>query len=108
MDKMFKSARYYFTKKNNKIEPKQRRQYIKINRELLEAMDKHIGQNIYNTNYKPKNGFSSFCEENEDIIKVYMDDVLEREIDNDIDIKDKIKKTYKNRYFKLKQIKNKE
>ena len=52
LDKMFKSARYYFRKKSvEKKEPKQRRQYISVNRELLDAMDKHIEQNIYNKDY---------------------------------------------------------
>ena len=48
-DKMFKSARYYFRKKSPiKPEPKQRRQYISVDHDLLAAMDRHIANNIYN------------------------------------------------------------
>jgi hypothetical protein len=48
LDKMFKSARYYFRKKSTeKKEPRQRRHYISVNRDLLDAMDNHIEDNIY-------------------------------------------------------------
>jgi len=47
LDKMFKSARYYFRKKSTeKHEPKKRRQYIGVNKDLLDAMDIHIEENI--------------------------------------------------------------
>ena len=58
LDKMFKSARYYFRKKSAvKPEPKQRRQYIGVDHELLENMDIHIRTNIYNDDYSVFNGF---------------------------------------------------
>ena len=48
--KMFKSARYYFRKKSTeKIEPRERRQYISVNKELLDAMDEHIQKNMYSS-----------------------------------------------------------
>ena len=69
LDKMFKSARYYFRKKSTeKKEPKQRRQYISVNRELLDAIDIHIEENIYDTNYQPKTGFIEFCKNNEKLL----------------------------------------
>jgi hypothetical protein len=47
VDKMFKSARYYFRKKRTeKKEPTKRRNYIGIQKELLESMDNHILNNI--------------------------------------------------------------
>ena len=61
-DKMFKSARYYFRKKSSvRPEPKQRRQYIVVDHELLDKMDLHIISNIYNEDYKPKTAFIMFC-----------------------------------------------
>ena len=40
LDKMFKSARYYFRKKDtDKKEPQKRRVYVGVQKELLEAMD---------------------------------------------------------------------
>ena len=62
IDKMFKSARYYFRNKStDKKEPKQRRQYISVTRELLNAMDNHIEKNMFNEDYQPKTGFILFC-----------------------------------------------
>jgi hypothetical protein len=98
-DKMFKSARYYFRKKNPiRTEPKQRRQYIGVDHELLEKMDNHIIANIYNEDYKPKTAFVLFCKENEDILKKT---IMKMSIQDAKLIQEKIKKTYKNRYFML-------
>jgi hypothetical protein len=106
LEKMFKSARYYFRKKSpEKKEPKQRRQYISVTRELLDAMDHHIEENIYTEDYQPKTGFIIFCRENENLLKESLAKIIEQGIrDSDI-IQDKIKKTYKNRYFMLTQNK---
>jgi hypothetical protein len=98
-DKMFKSARYYFRKKSTvKAEPKQRRQYIGIDHEILERMDRHIANNIYNDDYKPKTAFVMFCKENQDVLK---NSIIKMSISDAKLIQDKIKKTYKNRYFML-------
>ena len=98
-DKMFKSARYYFRKKSViRPEPKQRRQYIGVDHELLAAMDNHIIANIYNNDYKPKTAFIMFCKENEDVLK---QTISKLSIQDAKLIQDKIKKTYKNRYFML-------
>ena len=108
IDKMFKSARYYFRKKSTqKKEPRQRRQYISVSRELLDAMDNHIEENIYNDDYQPKTGFISFCKANEKILKETISKIFEQGVKDSSLIEDKIKKTYKNRYFMLTQIKNK-
>jgi hypothetical protein len=98
-DKMFKSARYYFRKKSPvKAEPKQRRQYISVDHELLETMDNHIVSNIYNQDYKPKTAFVMFCKEYEAILKQTIEKLS---IQDAKMIQEKIKKTYKNRYFML-------
>jgi DNA polymerase III delta prime subunit len=102
MDKMFKSARYYFRKKTTeKKEPKQRRQYISVNRELLDGMDNHIEKNIYNATFQPKNGFVDFCKNNESLLKDTIAQIFEQGIKDKELIEDKIKKTYKNRYFRI-------
>ncbi len=102
MDKMFKSARYYFRKKSTvKKEPAQRRKYISVDRDLLIAMDQHIENNIYNDDYQPKTGFISFCKENETILKESITKIFEQDVKDFELIQDKIKKTYKNRYFTL-------
>jgi hypothetical protein len=100
LDKMFKSARYYFRKKSvEKKNPKQRRSYISVNRELLDAMDMHIEDNFTKENYQPKIGFLEFCKENDILLKETISGMFEKNITNAELIEDKIKKTYKNRYF---------
>jgi len=100
-DKMFKSARYYFRKKNTeKKEPKKRGIYISLNKELLEIIDHHIEVNVKLSNFKPSNGFDNFCNDYAEPLKEEILRLQEKRIDNET-IKNKIKKTYKNRYFML-------
>ena len=102
MDKMFKSARYYFRKKSTeKKAPKERRQYITINRILLDEMDEHINANKNKEDYQPKIGFIDFCKNNEQLLKETISPIMEQHTMDAKTIEDKIKKTYKNRYFML-------
>jgi len=102
LDKMFKSARYYFRKKNTeKKEPQKRKNYIGVQTNLLEAMDKHINSNKKNENYKPSTGFDEFCKEYIDLLSSEVNSLYKNGITNSEEIKNKIKKTYKNRYFML-------
>lgn len=108
LDKMYKSARYYFRKKSTeKKAPKQRREYISANDELLKAMDNHIILKVSEPNYKPKTGFSNFCEENSNIIEASIQKIVTNvpTIDKE-EIREKMKKTYKNRYFMLVKMKS--
>ena len=98
-DKMFKSARYYFRKKSPvKPEPKQRRQYISVDPELLAAIDEHI---IVNNECKPEAAFILFCKDNEQILRQSIGQICSQGINDAQLIQQKIKKTYKNRYFLL-------
>jgi hypothetical protein len=100
LDKMFKSARYYFRKKSLvKAEPKQRRQYISVSHELLEAMDAHIRTNIGLKDYQPKTGFVNFYEANNTLILQTFRSFCQQNIKDVEFIQTKLKKTYKNRYF---------
>ena len=100
LDKMFKSARYYFRKKSTeKKEPSKRRIYIGGEKELLELMDNHINTNIHIENFKPSEGFNEFCKNNTEILKQSVFTLYRAGITNSDEIKNKIKKTYKNRYF---------
>jgi hypothetical protein len=66
-------------------------------------MDIHIEKNMYNEDYQPKTGFILFCNSNETILKETLANVIEQGIHDSEIIQDKIKKTYKNRYFILTQ-----
>lgn len=104
VEKMFKSARYYFRNKSGvKKEPNKRRQYINVTRELLELMDDHIKLNMANDEYKPKTGFVEFCNVHATMIKEIITNIMEQGVTDYAIIEDKIKKTYKNRYFTLTQ-----
>ena len=100
IDKMFKSARYYFRKKSTeKKQPIKRRVYVGTNKDLLEAMDEHIITNIKSGNFKPSEGFDEFCKENIDLLKEQISALCKAGFTDSNEIKFKIKKTYKNRYF---------
>lgn len=101
LDKMFKSARYYFRKKSTvKKDPTKRREYISISKNLLDTIDNHIKINILaNTHFKPSEGFKQFCQENMELLKDEIKTLTDCGLKNASDIENKIKKTYQNRYF---------
>lgn len=100
MDKMFKSARYYFRKKSTeKKAPAERRQYIGVQKELLDAMDNHITTKINRNDCKPSESFDDFCKNNISVLQEEIAILVKNGITNTAEITEKIKKTYKNRYF---------
>lgn len=100
IDKMYKSARYYFRKKGTeKKAPKIRREYIGSSKRLRDAMDTHILKNINNIHYKPSDGFDDFCKINLNLLTEEVKELCKLGIDDPVEIKNKFKKTYKNRYF---------
>lgn len=100
LDKMFKSARYYFRKKSTeKKAPIKRRIYVGSQKELLESMDHHIKSSILFGEFKPSEGFDDFCKKNVEILKDQVNQLIRAGITDSNEIKSKIKKTYKNRYF---------
>ena len=105
--KMYKSARYYFkSKSTEKNEPKKRRQYIGLDREFLDTIDNHI-QSIREENLKPAAALNDFLETDNyrDIIRNEKLRLQSYSLDDD-HIREKFKKTYKNRYFIMKKKKN--
>jgi len=102
LEKMFKSARYYFRKKSTEKKTlAERRDYIGVEKSFLESMDKHINTGIIKENYKPSDGFQEFCQIHMDLLKDQVHLLCKNGFTNSNEIKAKIKKTYKNRYFLL-------
>ena len=104
LHKMFTSARYYFRKKGTeKKEPRMRCTYIGTQKELLDAMDNHISLNINTPEhaFKPSTGFTEFCKKNIDLLQQEIELLIKFDIVSSDEIKKKIKKTYKNRYFMI-------
>ena len=112
LDKMYKSGRYYFRNKKNSNqqqgegqgqgqgqEPKKRRPYISLDRELIESMDNHISTVI---GVQPSLSYEEFCESNTDSMNQEMARLIIDGLNKDY-IKAKFKKTYKNRYFLLRK-----
>jgi hypothetical protein len=110
LDKMFKSARYYFRKKSTeKKAPSQRRDYVGVQRDLLDAIDDHITSSInVDDDFKPSDGFDDFCKNNISVLKEEVNFLCKNGMKDSNEIKQKIKKTYKNRYFLIISKNNKE
>jgi hypothetical protein len=76
------------------------RKYVLMNRDLLNAMDDHIERGLRRAEYTPAGGFAEFCKLNVDS---YRDEVarLSEIMPSGEAVHDKLKKTYKNRYFMI-------
>jgi len=107
LDKMFKSVRYYFRKKSTeKKETAHRRPYVSLHKPLLTAMDAHILAHI-GPELKPSDGFVAFCEEYKDLLKEQVGSFSQAGLNDAREMREKVKKTYKNRYFiQVKRIKD--
>ena len=69
--------------------------------EVSESIDIHIIRNMANDDYKPSDGFQQFCTNNTDILKAEIVRSMAQNMKDSGQIREKIKKTYKNRYFIL-------
>jgi len=103
MDKMFKSARYYFRKKSTiKKYPSERGLYVSLDKDLLYAMDDHIKRNMStNIKMKPSDSVKEFQQINAEYIKEKTQHLCQEEGFDESMMENKIKKTYKNRYFMI-------
>ena len=101
-DKMFKTVRYYLKNKSTaKKDPKKRRKYISISKSIIETMDDHI-EGVALNNMKPAVAYNNYS--SHDVYSNIIDEEVERltnlEMD-EVSAINKIKKTYKNRYYLL-------
>jgi hypothetical protein len=74
---------------------------VGVQKALLESMDKHIVSSIIRENYKPSEGFDEFCKDHVELLQEQVNLLCKNGFTNSNEIKKKIKKTYKNRYFLL-------
>ena len=112
LDKMFKAGRYYFRDKvittNEESEDiikekkKNTRTYIVMEKDVIQAMDLQLNTIINTPNFKPANGFTLFCQQHTDLLRREITRLTDEqeEVDTEM-LANKIKKTYKNRYFTL-------
>tara|TARA_B110000503_G_C7031350_1_gene364133 strand:- start:447 stop:1001 length:555 start_codon:yes stop_codon:yes gene_type:complete len=100
VQKMYRSGRYYFRNKSSvQQEPKQRRKYLAIDKEIIDMMDRMIlREEIV---LKPSILYEQFCVDYPSLIQDEVQRLLELDLAKE-DIHNKLKKTYKNRYFLFK------
>ena len=99
--KIYKSVRYYFSKKpSKKTEPKERKKYCSINKDILEKMDSHIMKTYAkSTKDKPCVSYDTFMDINHDLMCEEQNRLRDTYSMSKDEIINKFKKTYKNRYF---------
>ncbi len=99
-DKMYKSSRYYFRKKSTaKKAPTERKKYVALDKSMLLEIDRHILNNIDREDFKPSIGFAEFCESSTGSIEECSTYLEGKGVTSKENVHEKIKKTYKNRYF---------
>ena len=98
-DKLFKSGRYYFRNKRlDKPAPAERKKYIGLGRDTLRAMDDFVGR-VASSGISPAEAFTVFCKESTDVLRQEIASLISDHDMADEDVRDKLKKTFKNRYF---------
>ena len=125
LDRMYKSARYYYRKKkeNAQKQAEPRKEYEGLPRTILKSIDDHIYAEINDniilsnkitdvvrSNISAANSFTNYCRLHYGVIKELLptkevENVTYREKNLRDEIKvvtDRLKKTYKNRFYKIK------
>ena len=98
--KMYKAGRYYFRTKNpNAPQPQERREYVSMSSSIIKTMDDHVTAQMGMDDFRPASAFADFCKTHSDAIIPEVQRLLGVGLSRD-DIVLKIKKTYKNRYFR--------
>lgn len=97
LDKMFKSARYYYRKKEEKVEEKPRKKYVSLSPHFLEQIDKYI-MNVGPVNLSPANLYEEFCKTHKTLISEQITQLVDLSRE---EICIKLKKTFKNRIYVL-------
>jgi hypothetical protein len=97
-DKIFKSSRYYLSKKNDKnIEKKKRKKYTMKNNKLIGKIKNHI--NDLKILIKPSEAYKNFYELHNNYINNYKDELMTNDNYSEKDALIKIKKIYKNKFY---------
>ena len=68
-------------------------------KKLCILSDMHIMNNMHTENYSPAEGFKDFCEDKVQLLRQEIENLCRNNILNGEEISNKIKKTYKNRYY---------
>jgi Fe-S cluster biosynthesis and repair protein YggX len=105
-NKMFTSVRYYFRQKPLRPEQREKereRERIAVSKELLQQIVQHIKNNNFNEDYTPQIAYEEFCNQYTELITT---EIQELNINDDKFLQNKIKKTYKNKFYVIIRRKN--
>jgi len=125
LDKLFKSTRYYYRKKSDvdgeedndgdtQKQKKYQHEYGGFSHDILSVMDKHIMEQIEtkqttgtntNINVKPSKSYEHFCEtcRKQIVCEIGLFTQMIRGPLDPIKMSNKFKKTYKNRFYNIRQ-----
>jgi len=118
MSRLYKSSRYYYRNKSNNlnVEPKERKKYVGFPADILRTMDSQIIREINGSidviendkivsRFTPANSFELYLKENpesvNDLLSESSGSAEERRIETTAAV-NRLKKTYKNRFYKIK------
>ena len=76
-----------------------KRMYIAVKSETLAYIDRHIKEHINDNDFSPKTGYDKFLKTSAEIVRSESEHLKRKFEMSDSDIKTKVKKTYKNRYY---------
>jgi hypothetical protein len=96
LDKMFKSARYYFRKKIENVEETPRKKYVSLSPIFLEQIDIYISNGL---TLSPADLYIDFCKTKKELIYEQIQQLTDLTSE---EICIKLKKTFKNRFYTLK------
>jgi hypothetical protein len=101
LDKMFKSARYYFRKKVENVEETPRKKYISLSPLFLEQIDIYISERLSSSSVgsSPADLYCDFCQNKKELIFEQIQELIDLTSE---EICIKLKKTFKNRFYVLK------
>ena len=101
--KMYMSVRYYLKNKClTRCNPKTRRKYIRLPKEFLELIAHHLDESILKNILKPSEAYNNFVTDNKYKERVYKirEKLKEKYKLSDAAIEIKLKKMYKNKYYR--------
>jgi len=114
MDKIFKSTRYYYRKKKNQVEKeeinkKEEKNFMGLSKNMMRTMDqhiyniiqKHIDKTMAMSKINPAKAFDDFCNKYMEEITDEIFRLKERIVLKKDEISMKFKKSYKNRFYKI-------
>jgi hypothetical protein len=99
-DKMYRSSRYYYRKKNDQV--KERATFVRsshnVSKDFIILMKNYIENEKLSNGFSPKNAYNNFLEVNKEFYESEIENLTTNGFSNEDAIL-KIKKTFKNQHY---------